>query len=48
MENNVMITANSALENMISNDNERMTVNGRQLHEFLEVETPYAKWFSRM
>ena len=24
------------------------TVSGRELHAFLEVETPYAKWFNRM
>lgn len=23
-------------------------VNGRDLHKFLEIETPYAKWFNRM
>lgn len=27
---------------------ERPTVSGRELHQFLGVETPYAKWFSRM
>ena len=48
MENNVMVTANSALENMISNNDERMTVDGRQLYAFLEIGTEYAKWFSRM
>ena len=29
-------------------DPERPTVSGRELHEFLQVETPYAKWFGRM
>lgn len=24
------------------------TVSGRELHEFLEIETPYMKWFQRM
>lgn len=33
----------------ISYDNpERPTVSGRELHDFLNIETPYAKWFNRM
>lgn len=33
----------------INYDNpERPTVSGRELHEFLEVETPYKQWFERM
>lgn len=32
----------------ISYDSERQTVLGRDLHKFLEVETPYDKWFPRM
>lgn len=28
--------------------NDRPTISGRELHEFLEVETPYKKWFERM
>lgn len=27
---------------------ERPTVSGRELHKFLNIETPYAKWFGRM
>lgn len=27
---------------------EQPTVSGRELHEFLAVETPYSKWFTRM
>lgn len=27
---------------------ERPTVSGRDLHEMLEVETPFSKWFPRM
>lgn len=27
---------------------EKPTVSARELHEFLEVETPYHKWFPRM
>lgn len=31
------------------NSNENgITVSGRELHEFLEIKTPYAKWFERM
>lgn len=33
----------------INYDNpERPTVSGRELHDFLKIETPYAKWFGRM
>lgn len=32
----------------VNYDNERPTVLGRELHDILEVKTPYAKWFSRM
>ena len=33
----------------VSYDNpERPTVSGRELHEFLEVNTPYRIWFPRM
>jgi len=32
----------------INYDNDRQTVSGRDLHEFLEVETPYTMWFKRM
>lgn len=30
------------------NDNGDIAVSGRDLHEFLEIKTPYAKWFERM
>ncbi len=30
------------------NSSQEQVVNGRMLHEFLGVETPYTKWFSRM
>lgn len=30
------------------NENQEQVVSGRYLHEFLEVGTEYAKWFSRM
>ena len=29
-------------------NDEQPTVSGRELHKFLEVDTPYSKWFSRM
>lgn len=32
----------------VNYDNDTPTVSGRELHEFLEVETPYKKWFERM
>ena len=33
---------------IIVNENQEQTVSGRELHNFLEVETPYTKWFDRM
>lgn len=30
------------------NENHEPIVSGRLLHEFLEIDTPYAKWFGRM
>ena len=30
------------------NENQEQVVSGRDLHEFLEIKTEYAKWFSRM
>ena len=32
----------------VNYENERPTVSGRELHEFLEVGTKYTDWFSRM
>ncbi len=32
----------------VNYDNDRPTVSARELHEFLEVKTPYDKWFPRM
>lgn len=32
----------------INYDNDRPTVLARDLHDFLEVQTPYHKWFPRM
>lgn len=31
-----------------TNENGEQLVSGRELHEFLEVQTPYDKWFPRM
>lgn len=36
------------LINVTLNDNHEPVVSGRQLHEALEVKTPYDKWFPRM
>lgn len=30
------------------NDNQEQVISGRLLHEFLQISTPYAKWFGRM
>ena len=32
----------------VNYENDRPTVSGRELHEFLEVGTKYTDWFSRM
>lgn len=32
----------------INYDTDKPTVSGRELHEALEIETPYHKWFTRM
>ena len=32
----------------VNYEKEQPSVSGRELHEFLEVETPYHKWFPRM
>lgn len=32
----------------IENENGNLLVSGRDLHEFLEINTPYTKWFDRM
>ena len=32
----------------VNYENDRPTVSGRELHEFLEIETPYKQWFDRM
>lgn len=39
---------NNELRAMVSMDAEQATVDGRELHEFLEVKTEYRHWFSRM
>lgn len=32
----------------VTYDNDRPVVSARELHDFLEIETPYHKWFPRM
>ncbi|HIT87276.1 MAG TPA: antA/AntB antirepressor family protein, partial [Candidatus Coprocola pullicola] len=32
----------------VNYDNDRPTISGRELHEFLEVESNYTTWFKRM
>lgn len=36
------------LINVTLNENQEPVVSGRQLHEALEVKTPYSMWFDRM
>lgn len=36
------------LINITQNENNDSVVSGRELHEFLEVSTPYTQWFERM
>jgi anti-repressor protein len=31
-----------------NNEHGEIIISGRELHEFLEVQTPYKKWFDRM
>ncbi|MBO6419934.1 antA/AntB antirepressor family protein, partial [Enterococcus gallinarum] len=33
---------------IIVNENNEQLVSGRELYEFLEVATPYTRWFERM
>lgn len=46
METNQITTSNDIIPVDYSND--RITVFARDLHKFLEVKTPYHKWFPRM
>lgn len=36
------------LINITQNENNDSVVSGRELHDFLEVSTPYTQWFERM
>nr|WP_312986094.1 phage antirepressor KilAC domain-containing protein [Clostridioides sp.] len=36
------------MNNLVAFKNENIEVDGRELHEFLAIETDYTKWFSRM
>lgn len=33
---------------IIQNDNDEQLVNAKELHKFLEIKTPYKKWFDRI
>ncbi|MBX4266598.1 phage antirepressor KilAC domain-containing protein [Clostridium estertheticum] len=46
--NDLQIFKNEQLIPVSENETGEVIVNGRQLHEFLEIGTEYAKWFSRM
>lgn len=46
--NNLTILENQQLIPIKENDNGEIAVSGRMLHEFLEIKTPYTKWFGRM
>ena len=45
---NLQIFKNQQLIPLQQNDNGEVIISGRELHEFLEVKTPYKKWFDRM
>lgn len=45
---NQLIEATKPLINLHDQDDGSVAVMGRDLHEFLEIETPYPKWFGRM
>ena len=36
------------MENLVVSEGEEIKISGRELHMFLEVATPYHKWFPRM
>lgn len=38
----------TGMVNITADESDRPTVSGRELHTALEVQTPYAKWFTRM
>ena len=38
----------NAIALIFDNENGEVRISGRQLHMFLEVQTPYTKWFDRM
>ncbi|HAY3898146.1 TPA: oxidoreductase [Escherichia coli] len=46
--NNIQIFKNEQLIPLNENEIGEVVLSGRQLHEFLEIGTEYAKWFSRM
>ncbi|EHK2355208.1 phage antirepressor KilAC domain-containing protein [Clostridium perfringens] len=46
--NSLMIFDKQQLIPLQQNDCGEVIISGRELHEFLEVKTPYKKWFDRM
>jgi anti-repressor protein len=45
---NLVKTENNELRAMVNMDEEQATVDGRELHDFLNVSTRYNDWFARM
>ena len=48
MNNQLQIFKNQQLIPVSENETGEVIVSGRDVHEFLEIKTEYAKWFSRM
>lgn len=46
--NNLAVNENIIPIKVEVNENQEPILNGRDLHSFLEVKTPYKKWFDRM
>jgi anti-repressor protein len=48
MENQLQVFKSQQLIPIKENEVGEVIVSGRDLHEFLEIKTPYKKWFNRM
>lgn len=48
MDKEIEIFKEQQLIQLYGSENGDITVSGRELHEFLEIKTEYAKWISRM